>query len=127
MTYAKVNIDAIEDIAPRFGMDALGETHPLRGPLGAQGIGAMHYRWKPGKRTSFGHTHTESEEIYLVLKGSGRMKVDDDIVDLSERDVLYVSPQSMREWEAGDDGLELVAFGHHVEGDGDMTPGWWTD
>ncbi len=127
MSYAKANIDAAEDIAPKYGMDSQGETRILRSDLGAQGIGMSYYRWKPGKRTSFGHTHEKSEEMYLVLKGSGRMKVDDDIVDFAAHDVLYVSPGAMREWEAGPDGTEIVAFGHHNEGDSTMTPGWWTD
>jgi uncharacterized cupin superfamily protein len=127
MSYAKANIDTAEDIAPKYGMDSQGETRILRSDLGAQGIGMSYYRWKPGKRTSFGHSHEKSEEMYLVLKGSGRMKVDDDIVDFSARDVVYVSPGAMREWEAGPDGAEIVAFGHHNEDDSTMTPGWWTD
>jgi uncharacterized cupin superfamily protein len=127
MSYGKANIDETEDMAPRFGMDSQGESRFIRDAVGAQGIGMSHYRWKPGKRTSFGHTHEKSEEMYVVLKGSARMKVDDDIVELAERDVLYVSPGAMREWEAGPDGLELLAFGHHDDGDSDMRPGWWTD
>jgi uncharacterized cupin superfamily protein len=127
MTHAKANIDKAEDIAPKYGMDSQGETRILRRDLGAEGIGASFYRWKPGKRTSFGHTHEKSEEMYLVLKGSARMKVDDDIVELAERDLLYVSPGAMREWEAGPDGVEILAFGHHNDGDSTMTPGWWSD
>jgi uncharacterized cupin superfamily protein len=127
MSHSKVNIDTVEDIAPNHGMGELGETRPLRSALGAQAIGAMNYRWKPGKRTSFGHTHEQSEEMYVVLKGSGRMKVDEEVVELAERDILYVAPGAMREWEAGPDGIEILAFGGHVEGDATVTPGWWRD
>ncbi|HEX6387882.1 MAG TPA: cupin domain-containing protein [Solirubrobacteraceae bacterium] len=127
MSYAKLNIDAAEDIAPKYGMDTQGETRIIRDDVGAKGIGMSYYRWKPGKRTSFGHTHEQAEEMYLVLRGSGRMKVDDEIVDFAQRDVIYVSPGAMREWEAGPDGADIVAFGHHFDGDATMTPGWWTD
>jgi uncharacterized cupin superfamily protein len=127
MSYGKANIDTAEDMAPKFGMDSQGESRFIRDQLGAKDIGMSYYRWKPGKRTSFGHTHEKSEEMYLVLKGSAQMKVDDDIVDLAEHDVLYVSPGAMREWEAGPDGVEILAFGHHNDGDSEMRPGWWTD
>lgn len=127
MSYTKVNIDEVEDMAPKWSMDSQGETRPLRSALGAEAIGAMHYRWKPGKRTSFGHSHEQSEEMYLVVSGSGRMKVDDELIELSARDVLYVAPGAMREWEAGPDGIEILAFGSHVEDDATVTRGWWTD
>lgn len=127
MSYAKVNIDTAEDIAPKYGMDSQGETRVLREDLGAKRIGMSYYRWKPGKRTSIGHAHTESEEMYLVLEGSGRMKINDDIVDIAKHDVVYVAPAAMREWEAGDDGLVLVAFGQHHDGDAEMKRGWWAD
>ncbi len=127
MSYGKVNIDTAEDLAPKYGMDAHGEARFVRDDLGAKGVGMSYYRVKPGARPGFGHTHSDSEEMYLVLKGSGRMKVDDDFVDLAEHDVVYVAPGAMREWEAGDDGMDLVAFGQHNQGDADMQPGWWTD
>jgi mannose-6-phosphate isomerase-like protein (cupin superfamily) len=65
--------------------------------------------------------------MYVVLSGSGRVKVDDEIVELRARDVVRVAPSSVREFEAGPDGMELLATGVHVEGDGEMLEGWWTD
>jgi mannose-6-phosphate isomerase-like protein (cupin superfamily) len=119
------NLSAVEDIAPKFGMDQMGEARFVRTELGAERIGLSHYRVKPGARVGFGHTHRESEELYLVLSGSGSFKVDDDVVPVGPRDVVFCPPGTMREWEGGEDGLELVAFGQHVEGDAEMVPGWW--
>ena len=76
---------------------------------------------------SFGHCHQATEEVYVVLTGSARMKLDDDIIDVVERDILYVEPTTTREWEAGPQGLEMIAFGAHAEGDGEIKPGWWAD
>ena len=82
---------------------------------------------KPGRRLGFGHSHDSVEEIYLITGGSGRFKLDDEIVPVGPGEVVYCSPEVMREWEAGDEGLDVVAFGAHAEGDGNLRPGWWTD
>jgi mannose-6-phosphate isomerase-like protein (cupin superfamily) len=119
------NLADVEDIAPKFGMDAMGEARFLRGEIGAERIGLSHYRVKPGARTGFGHTHRKSEEVYLVLSGSGTFKVDDQLAPVRKGDVVFCPPGAMREWEGGEEGLELVAFGEHVEGDAEMVPGWW--
>jgi mannose-6-phosphate isomerase-like protein (cupin superfamily) len=124
---AHLNLDAGEDIAPKYGMDTMGEARFVRDRLGAERIGLSAYKVKPGARPGFGHHHGTMEEMYVVLSGSGRFKVDDDIVEVGPRDVLYCRPEAMREWEAGPDGLELLAFGAHAEGDDEshMEPGWW--
>jgi quercetin dioxygenase-like cupin family protein len=108
-------------------MGDMGEARFVRDDLGAERIGLSHYRMNPGRRVGFGHRHGESEEVYVVLSGSGRFKVEDDVFPVTTKDVVYVPPASMREWEAGPDGLELLAFGGHAESDTEMQPGWWTD
>ena len=85
------------------------------------------YRMNPEQRIGFGHSHGESEEIYVVLAGSGRFKIEDEIIEVGPKDVVYVPLGTMRAWESGADGLELLAFGHHVDGDAKMEQGWWTD
>ena len=122
-----MKLDDAEDMAPKYGMGDMGSARFLRKDLGAEGIGMANYRLNPGKRVGFGHRHAECEEIYVVLAGSGRFKIEDEFVEVVARDVVYCPPSVMRAWEAGDDGLELVAFGHHVEGDGEIDQGWWTD
>jgi len=126
MEFRHLKLTDIEDKAPGYGVDSL-EARPARTELGADRIGLTSYRVKPGRRVGFGHRHETVEEIYLITSGSGRFKVDDDVVEVSEGEVVYCPPQVMREWEAGDDGLEVVAFGGHAEGDAKLEPGWWTD
>lgn len=126
--YAKVNLAEVEDSAPQFGMGEIQEARFARGALGAHRIGLAYYRVNPGKRLGFGHHHDEVEEAYLVLAGSGRFRIDDEIVEVGARDVVYLPPDAVREWEAGPEGLEFVAFGGHSEDEQPhMQPGWWTD
>ena len=65
----------------------------------------------PGYRFPYGHTHKKQEEVYVVLRGSGRMKVDDEIVDLKEWDAVRVPPGMWRGYEAGPEGLEILVIG----------------
>lgn len=126
-THTKINFDNAKDLAPEFGMQAMGEARFVRDALGAERIGLSQYRMNPGQRVGFGHRHGKSEEIYVVVEGSGRFKVEDEVFPVAARDVVYCRPDAMREWEAGPDGLEMLAFGGHAENDAEMQPGWWTD
>jgi quercetin dioxygenase-like cupin family protein len=126
MNYKHLKIDDIEDQAPSYGVDSL-EARPARGELGAKAIGLTEYRMKPGRRVGFGHSHDAVEEVYLVTSGSGRFKLDDDLVEVGAGELVYCRPDVVREWEAGEDGLEVVAFGAHAEDDGNMFPGWWSE
>lgn len=125
--HATVNLENVENLAPKYGMGEICESRFLRRDLGAERIGMAHYKMNPGRRIGFGHRHAESEEIYVVLAGSGRFKIEDEIVPVSAKDVVYLPPGSMREWEAGPDGMELLATGGHAEDDSEIQPGWWTD
>lgn len=124
-SYAKTNLDDSENVAPKYGMGDMGESRFLRRDLGADGIGMANYRMNPAQRIGFGHTHGEAEEVYVVLAGSGRFKIDDEIVEVGRKDVVYCPPGTMRAWESGPDGMELLAFGHHVEDDSTIEMGWW--
>jgi quercetin dioxygenase-like cupin family protein len=126
-SHRKINLDDVKDLAPDFGMKEMGEARFARNAVGADRIGLTNYRMKPGQRVGFGHRHGEVEEMYVVLAGSGRFRVDDEVFPVAARDVVYCPPNAMREWEAGPDGLELLAFGAHAENDAEMQPGWWTD
>jgi mannose-6-phosphate isomerase-like protein (cupin superfamily) len=121
------NIEAVEDIAAKHGFGELGEARFAREDLQATQTGLAHQRLRPGKRQGFGHRHEQAEEIYLVLSGSGRIKLDDEIVEIGRLDAIRVSPETMRAFEAGPDGLELVVFGPHMQGDGEIVPNWWSD
>jgi mannose-6-phosphate isomerase-like protein (cupin superfamily) len=125
--YARVNIEDVEDIAAKFGMGEVGQARHVREDVGAQGVGLSWYRMNPSRRTGFGHRHDEVEELYVVLAGSGRVKLDDEILDLRRGDVVRVAPPTVREFEAGPDGMELLATGTHAQGDGELLHGWWSD
>jgi quercetin dioxygenase-like cupin family protein len=124
--YVKVNMLELNDIAPGMGMGSYGEARFARDAVGAQRIGAAHYRVKPGQRPGFGHRHENDEEMYFVISGSGRFKVDDEVIEVGPHDLVFVAPTSMREWEAGEDGMEIFVFGSHGGG-GEREMGWWKE
>lgn len=125
-SYATCNLNEAENVAPKYGMDGMGEARFVREALGAERIGLAHYRMKPGQRVGFGHRHGESEEMYVVLEGAGRFKVGDEIVDVGTMDTVYCPPSTMREWEAGDGGMVVLAFGAHDDDEQhEMKQGWW--
>jgi mannose-6-phosphate isomerase-like protein (cupin superfamily) len=121
------NIEDTEDMAAKRGLGEMGEARFVREDLDATDTGLSHQRLNPGKRQPFGHRHEQAEEVYLVLAGSGRVKLDDEIVEIGRLDAIRVSPETMRAFEAGDEGLEFVAFGAHKQGDGEIVPNWWSD
>jgi mannose-6-phosphate isomerase-like protein (cupin superfamily) len=114
----------------RLGGEVRGEFQESRfakDDLEAEQTGLTHHRIKAGKRQGFAHRHEQAEEVYVVLSGSGRVKLDDDIVDVEPLDAIRVAPTVTRTFEAGADGLELLAVGPHRAGDGDVIRNWWTD
>jgi mannose-6-phosphate isomerase-like protein (cupin superfamily) len=82
---------------------------------------------KPEQREAFGHRHRTAEEIYVVLAGTGRVKLDDEVVELAPLDAVRVSPGVARSSAAGPDGLEVLIFGPHVESDWETVHGLWAD
>lgn len=126
MSYAKKNLREVEDSAPKHGIDHAQEARFARTELGAEQTGLNLLFIKPGKREAFAHRHKQAEEIYVVLAGSGRVKLDDDLVDLAPRDAVRVSPGTARSFEAGPDGLEVLIFGARFEGDGEIVPDFWS-
>ncbi len=125
MSYAKKNLGEIEDSAPKHGFAAHQEARFPRIDLGASATGLAYLKVKPGMREAFAHRHGQAEEIVVVLSGSGRVKLDSELVDLTALDAVRVSPGVTRAFEAGDDGLEVLVFGPHVQGDGEMVQGFW--
>ena len=94
--------------------------------------GLSHQRIPPGYRFPYGHTHKTQEEVYVVVRGSGRMKLDDEVVDVGEWDVVRVPPGTWRGYEAGPEGLEILVFGapnlgENPRGDVEGERDWWAD
>jgi quinol monooxygenase YgiN/mannose-6-phosphate isomerase-like protein (cupin superfamily) len=125
--FTRVNLESVEDMAPKFGYGEMGEARFAREDLEAEHTGVSHQRVRPGVRQAFAHRHRSAEEVIVVLSGSGRARIDDEIVDVGPRDAIRIAPASTRKFEAGDDGLELLIFGPHRKGDAVMVQDFWTD
>jgi mannose-6-phosphate isomerase-like protein (cupin superfamily) len=126
-SYTLKNLTDVDDSAASFG---LGETQQARfanRDLAAEHTGLSHHRINPGKRQGFGHRHVAAEEVYVVLAGSGRVKLDDEIVAIERLDAIRVAPGVTRAFEAGPEGIEVLALGARHEGDGEVIQNWWTD
>ncbi len=125
--YTLKKLTEVEDSAPKFGLDGLQQARFANDDLEAQDTGVSHHRLNADKRQGFAHRHDNAEEVYVVLAGSGRVKLDDDIVEIEKLDAIRVAPGVIRAFEAGSEGLELLAFGPRHEGDGEVIADWWTD
>jgi mannose-6-phosphate isomerase-like protein (cupin superfamily) len=127
--YTKKNLkEDVENAAPKFGMPAELEARFARRALGGESLGLSHLKLEPNFRIPFGHRHTEQEEVYVLVAGSARIKLDDEIVELKPWDAVRIGKGTMRNMEAGPDGAEYLAFGAGDNPqDADMTPDWWSD
>jgi quinol monooxygenase YgiN/mannose-6-phosphate isomerase-like protein (cupin superfamily) len=124
--YTHVNLnDDVEDMAPRFGLGEMGESRFANRALGTTRTGVSHQRLRPGVRQAFGHRHQHAEEVVVVLAGSGRVKIDDEVRDLRALDAIRFAPDSTRAFEAGPNGLELLVFSAKHPGDAVMDPTFW--
>jgi mannose-6-phosphate isomerase-like protein (cupin superfamily) len=123
------NIKEIDDSAPSFGFAPDLEARFGRDPLECEQLGFSHQRLAPNFRLPFGHKHNVQEEVYVVVAGAGRVKLDDDVHDIRTWDAVRVSPGTTRGFEAGADGMELLVFGapKTPPGDAEIIPGWWSD
>jgi mannose-6-phosphate isomerase-like protein (cupin superfamily) len=125
--YTHLNLDDAKDVAAGTPFGEVNEARFPAGELDAERTGLAHLRLRPGARQPFGHRHDEAEEVYVVLSGSGRVKLDDEIREVRKLDAIRVAPEVIRNFEASDEGLELLVFGAHHEGDGELLHGWWKD
>ena len=123
--YTKKNIRELDNAAEQFGLAPDLEARFGRKAVDARRGGFCYQRLAPGFRQPFGHRHKEQEEIYIVLSGSGRAKVNDDEVAFSALDALRVDPDAWRAFEAGDEGLEYLVFGAGESGDSETSDDFW--
>jgi quercetin dioxygenase-like cupin family protein len=119
-SYTIVNMMELDDLAAGRGTGT--EARFARSHLDSDHLGVSHFRFEPGVRSPFAHNHREQEEAYIVISGGGRMRLDDEVKAVRAWDVIRVSPSTIRAFEAGDDGLELVAIGSDRPEGGDGTP-----
>jgi hypothetical protein len=126
--YTLLNLrTGVEDMATKFGMGDGIEAHFARTPLGLEKSGVSYFKLGPEYKLPFGHSHSEQEEIYLVVSGTARLKLDDEEVELSELDAVRIPDGVMRGMAAGPEGAELIAFGapNTDNKDIDMQPGFY--
>jgi mannose-6-phosphate isomerase-like protein (cupin superfamily) len=122
------NLKEIESSAPENVADRM-EARFGRKHLDSEHLGVSYFRYGPSFRSPVGHRHREQEEAYVVVGGSGRARLDDEVVDIKRWDVVRVAPGVVRGFEGGPDGLELIAIGSDRPegGDGEMVRDWWQD
>ena len=127
---AEYQVVKIEDVEDWLG-DYPGEMRGITYAIGAEQV-AITYRRMPqhtGSKGSYGHRHKTQEEIYILVNGSARMKLDDELVEMTPLTAVRVSPETMRGYEAGPAGAELIVIGtpRTGGGDADTVAGWWAD
>ena len=127
MSYAKKNLREVKDSAAEHGLSDHQEARFPRQDLGAEQTGMNYLLVKPGQREAFAHRHRTAEEICVVIEGTGRLKLDDELVDIAPLDAVRLSPGVARSFEAGPDGLQLLIFGPHVESDVEMVQNFWAE
>jgi mannose-6-phosphate isomerase-like protein (cupin superfamily) len=120
MDYTIKNLKDVEDMATSQGFGEVQEARFAHGDLDAEQTGISLQRVKPGKRLAFAHRHKEMEEIYVVISGSGRIKLDDKVEEVETLDAIRIGPSVTRALEAGDEGLEFLAFGPRAKGDAEI-------
>jgi mannose-6-phosphate isomerase-like protein (cupin superfamily) len=118
--YTIKNLRAVDDAAAGRDLSEVQEARFAMGALDAEATGLCLQRVKPTKRQAFAHRHDQAEEIYVVISGHGRVKLDDDVRDVGPMDAIRVAPAVVRSFEASDEGLELLVFGPHHSGDGEL-------
>jgi uncharacterized cupin superfamily protein len=121
------NLKELDDAAAERGRDI--EARFGRSQIDSEHLGVSYFRYGPGYRSAIGHRHREQEEAYVVVAGSGKVKLDDEVLELRQWDLVRVSPGVVRAFEGGPSGLELIAVGSDRPegGDGEMIPSFWED
>jgi mannose-6-phosphate isomerase-like protein (cupin superfamily) len=127
--YTKKNLKKdVENSAPKFDMPEEMEARFARRPIEGETLGLSHMKLAPNFRIPFGHKHEGQEEVYVIVRGSARIKVEDEIVEVGEWDAIRFDMNSMRDVEAGPDGVEYIAFGAGDDpNDAEMAPDWWSE
>ena len=125
--YTVVNLKAVEDQAPKFGFAPHLQSRFARKALDLENSGISHFTIAPAFRVPFGHHHSYKEEVYVVVAGSARIKIGDEIVELGTWDAVRIAPDMARGMEGGPEGAEILAFGapSKENGDAEMVRDFW--
>ena len=124
--YTIVNLKEVEDQAPNFGLSPDLEARFARVALDAELVGLTYQRLAPNFQVPWGHTHKTQEEVFLVISGSMKVKVNDEIEELGPWDAIRVANTTPRGFEAGPEGVEFIAIGAPGgPGDAENIEGFW--
>ena len=127
--YTHINLkEDVDDQAPNFGLAPDLEFRMARVPLEMENAGVSYLRIGPGFRMPFGHRHKQQEEVYVLVSGSAKIKIEDDVRELKQWDAVRLHRDTMRGFEGGPEGAELIAIGapNTGPGDADVAQGWWS-
>ncbi len=125
MSWKHKNLRHVKDAAADHGFGEIQEARFPTEELQAENTGLGYLILRPDKRQPFAHRHKAAEEIYVVLAGSGRLKLDDELLDVGTMDAVRVAPQVARSFEAGPEGLEILVFGPRHAGDAEIVQDFW--
>jgi mannose-6-phosphate isomerase-like protein (cupin superfamily) len=120
MDYTIKNLREVEDAAAEAGLSDSLEARFAHEEVGVEHTGFSFQVVKAGQRQPFAHKHGSAEEIYVILSGSGKLKLDDDVIDVGRLDAIRIGPSIVRAFQAGDDDLELLVFGPRAKGDAEV-------
>ncbi|MEA2167728.1 MAG: hypothetical protein QOF76_1028 [Solirubrobacteraceae bacterium] len=122
--WALINFEDIETGGPE---GSPVDVRFARKHLDSAELGVSRFRYPANAKFPFGHRHREQEEAYVVVSGGGRVKLDNEIIDIKVGDVVRVSPEVVRGFAAGPDGLEMICIGGHKPegGDGELVQDFW--
>ena len=128
--YTHINLKTdVDDQAVNFGLSPNLESRMARVPLGLEHSGVTYLRIAPGFRIPFGHRHKQQEEVYVLVNGSARIRIDGEVRDMKQWDAVRLHRDTVRALDAGDEGAELIAIGapNTGPGDADLIQDWWSE
>ena len=124
--FTKLNLkDDVENASERFGLAPQMEARFARRALGLEDGGFSYQKLAPEFRAPMAHRHARQEEVYVIVGGAGRIKIEDEVHDLRQWDAIRLPPETARAFEAGPDGLELLAIGFGEGGDAETLKDFW--
>ncbi len=124
-----VNLKEVEDLAPKFGFSPGLESRFARVALELENSGLSYFKIAPKFRQPFGHKHTKQEEVYVLISGNARIKLEEEVVEMKPWDAVRVTPETMRCLEGGPEGAEIIVLGapNTENRDAEMASNWWSN
>ncbi len=122
--FTKLNLkDDVENASERFGLAPQMEARFARRAMGLEGGGFSYQKLAPDFRAPLAHRHKTQEEVYVILAGGGRIKIEDEVLELRQWDAVRLPPEtvqalvrvakfeSRRQWQVMADAIEAYARG----------------